>query len=367
MAAPHTARPSRVRPSRFRAALISGVAVFSAGLVLAAAGCTGQASSTSAVAPAMETFAAASTMAGPAEAAPAQAASSAAGSASAAAGGAAAEAPGVAPGSAPDVAPQATTARSVIRTADLRVRLDVPAPAATGSDAEDRAARDRDRAAALAAAVSSARSTVAGLGGFVAAATDDEASAQLTLRVPTAAYDQARGTLAALGTVTSSTESATDVTAELVDAQSRVDTMTASVARVRQLLAGAQAIGDVLAIESELTAREAELESWQRQVAALGGQVDLATISVAITATVADGAPEVVVAEPERNAFVTGLANGWGAVTALLTGLAAVLGALLPFLPVLLVAGWAAWWLLRGRSRRAARSARGPAAGPATE
>ena len=296
-------------------------------------------------------------------------ASSAAGSAAApseAAAGAASAAAPEADQAAPDLASQAAAPRSVVRTADVRIRLDVPEPAVTGTADEQDAARERDRRAALSAALASARATAGGVGGFVAAATDDEGRADLTLRVPTASFDQVRDSLAGLGTVTSSTETSTDVTAELVDGQSRVDTMTASVSRVRQLLTEAQAIGDVLAIESELTTREAELESWQRQVAALGDQVDLATVTLGITAVIVGGVAPVAVVEPSRNAFVTGLANGWDAFTGLLTGVAGVIGALLPFLPVLLVVGWVTWWVLRRRSGRSTRPTPRPVV-PATD
>ena len=74
------------------------------------------------------------------------------------------------------------------------------------------------------------------------------------------------------------------MTGQVVDVNSRVDSMTASVARVRALLAQATSIADVISIESELSVREANLESLQQQQAALGGQVALSTISLSITA-----------------------------------------------------------------------------------
>ena len=102
--------------------------------------------------------------------------------------------------------------------------------------------------------------------------------------MPTGQYDAVLGKLAALGEVTRRTESSQDVTARSADVESRVKSMAASVVRVRALLAEATTIGDVISIEAELAAREADLESLQQQKAALDGQVAYSTIGVSITA-----------------------------------------------------------------------------------
>ena len=69
------------------------------------------------------------------------------------------------------------------------------------------------------------------------------------LRVPADQYDPVVDKLAAIGEVTSRTESSQDVTAEVIDVNSRVESMTASVARVRALLAQARNITVIIAIE----------------------------------------------------------------------------------------------------------------------
>jgi len=145
---------------------------------------------------------------------------------------------------------------------------------------------------------------------------------------------------------------------------SRVESMTASVARVRALLAQATTIAEVISIESELSVREANLESLQQQQAYLSGQVALSTVSLTLTAVTND--PTSTAEPTDDTGFVAGLKAGWAGLLDFLTWIGGVLGALLPFLPIIAVIGLLAWWLIRRtRRRRAARSAaRGPETGP---
>jgi hypothetical protein len=128
--------------------------------------------------------------------------------------------------------------------------------------------------------------------------------------------------------------------------------MKASVDRIRVLLAKADKIGDVIAIESELTQREADLESLENRQAALKNQVALSTIAVTITATT----PVTVAAVTEQarpQGFLAGLSAGWHALLSFGTGLGALIGALLPFLPLIAVAAVVAIWVARRRRRQA--------------
>ena len=110
-------------------------------------------------------------------------------------------------------------------------------------------------------------------------------------------------------------------------------------ARVRALLAQATSIGDVVAIESELARREADLDSLTNRLAALRDQVAMSTLSVELRT------PSTAVRRrrPRAAGFSDGLDAGWRGLVALGTAVAAV-GFLLPFLPVLAVlSGWAGW------------------------
>lgn len=250
----------------------------------------------------------------------------------------------------------------IIRTADLSVKIVVEPVAASADESADRQANATARAAAVAQAATTARTAATTAGGFQSSADGGGSATNLTLRVPADQYDAVVEKLAALGDVTNRTETSQDVTAEVVDVNSRVESMTASVARVRALLAAATDIADVISIESELAAREANLESLQQQQAALSGQVALSTVSLTLTAVTRDATTTEPVTSD--SGFLAGLTSGWSALLGFLGGLAGVLGAVLPFLPLIAGGALLIWWVIR-RARRRSRPATGPTGGPA--
>ena len=258
------------------------------------------------------------------------------------------DAPGLAPGGAPGPAaapgggvtgggvtgPTSTLGRTtpttaaVVRTGELEVVVEDVARAA------DEAAR----------VVTAARGQVEG---------DDRARdggpqrAVLRLRVPPAAFDATVARLAGLGEERSRRLGSQDVTEQVVDLDSRLATQRASVARVRALLSQATDLGEVVQVEAELTKRTADLESLEARLAALTAQVDLAGITLQLTSqdspALAGGAL----------GFGDGLREGLDALRAVGRGVGVTAGALLPWSPVLLVAG-ALLWRARRRPTAAA-------------
>lgn len=214
---------------------------------------------------------------------------------------------------------------AVIRTADLEVRVDDVAKAA------DEAAR---LARAAGGRVEAEDRSGSGSGG----------SATVQLRVPPTAFDATVADLAALGDERSRRLGSEDVGEQVADLDARLATQRASVERVRALLGEANALGEVVQIESELTRRTADLEALQARLAALEARVDLSTVVVRFDSA---GGPVI----GDALGFGDGLAAGWSALTTAGRAAAVTAGALLPFLPVLLVGGWLA---LRARSRRGA-------------
>ncbi|WP_395725994.1 DUF4349 domain-containing protein [Nakamurella sp.] len=237
----------------------------------------------------------------------------------------------------------------VIRTADLTVRLEVQPVTPTDDASADRDANARTRADAVAAAAGSLRGTAATVGGFVAGADGGGSQMSVTLRVPANQYDAVLDKIAGLGQVTGRTESSQDVTAQIVDVNSRVASMTASVARVRALLDQATSIADVISIESELASREADLEALQQQQAYLQGQVAMSTMTVGLMAVTLPAAGET---EPAPDTgFVAGIKAGWDNLLQFLTWLGALIGGLLPWLPLIAIVVGIGWWAAR-RLRR---------------
>ena len=245
----------------------------------------------------------------------------------------------------------------VIKTADLAVRLEVEPVAATDDAAADREANAKVRADAVAASAGSIRGIAATAGGFVAGADGGGSQMSITLRVPADQYDAVLDKIAGLGQVTARTESSQDVTAQIVDVNSRVASMTASVARVRALLERATSIADIISIESELATREADLEALQQQQAYLQGQVAMSTVTVTLSAVTL---PAAGVVDPEPDSgFVAGIKAGWDNLLQFLSWLGVLVGALLPWLPLVVVVVVVVWWAVRRLRRRGAgRTAR---------
>jgi len=154
--------------------------------------------------------------------------------------------------------------------------------------------------------------------------------ADITARVPAAKLDSVIADISDLGTVTSLSVVAEDVTATGIDLDARVAALRGSIDRLKELLAQADTTKDLIDIESELTARQADLDSLVAQRAALSEAVALSTLSVFLS-------PSSELAEWTPPGFVSGLESGWSALRTTAGGLVTALGFLLPFIVVALI------------------------------
>jgi hypothetical protein len=184
-----------------------------------------------------------------------------------------------------------------------------------------------------------------------------QATAQLTLRIPADELDGVIDELRALGTVTSVSVNASDVTQQRQDLDARIEALRTSVDRLSELLAQATSVTDIVAIESELTTRQAELDSLTQQRDWLVDQVDYSTLSV-------DLVTEAAAPDPRPDDFWGGVVAGWNALWSFLGGLVVALGVLLPWIVVLAVIGGIVLAVVllatRGARRRAAAGAPQP-------
>lgn len=173
------------------------------------------------------------------------------------------------------------------------------------------------------------------------------ASSTTTLRVDNDEVDALIRDLSLLGTVEASYRTSEDVSAQVADVDARLRTAEASLSRVRTLMTKAVTIADVVTLEAELSRRQADLESLQAQQRVLADQTAQATVTVRLVDEQAPAPAE------ESTGFVAGLKSGWNAFTGAMVVALTVLGALTPFLLVLVPLGLLAMWLVR-RNRRAA-------------
>ena len=157
-------------------------------------------------------------------------------------------------------------------------------------------------------------------------------SASMTLRIPAASLDDSLARIGALGTVTSLYISTEDVTAQGIDLDARIAALQTSVTRLQQLLAQAKSTDDLLAIEKELSARQAELDSLVAQRKALSESVALSMVTVQIS-------PTSAASESLPPGFAAGLESGWNALRTATAALITVVGFLLPFVLALIVIG----------------------------
>ncbi|MFE7748582.1 DUF4349 domain-containing protein [Streptomyces sp. NPDC057428] len=213
-------------------------------------------------------------------------------------------------------------------------------------------------------AVAAARVAAKGAGGLVAEETTERIddrydTSHLVLRVPQDRYDEVLSRLAGSGKLRSRTSNAKDVTGQVVDVDSRIATQRASVARVRDLMDKAEKLTDVVALEGELSSRQADLESLLAQQASLKDRTSLATVTLELNEPDEDATDP----EDEDTGFLDALAGGWDAFVTMLRWIAVAIGATAPFLAAavfLLVL----WRLVRGRLPRRRMTSQEPSEAP---
>lgn len=215
----------------------------------------------------------------------------------------------------------------------------------------------------VATALTSARTTVTGAGGYVGnedTTRDGQGleHSSITLRVPPESYDKVLNDLAGLGRLLVRKVTTEDVTGQVVDVESRIRSQQASLARVRELMSRSTQLSDVVTLEGELSTREANLEALQAQQASLKERTDLATITLVLSE------PEHPAAGPAPKkddgfweTVGDALGTGWHAFYVTLRGILVVLSVALPFAAVGL-AGWFAFRAVRRRLFPAPRLAR---------
>jgi hypothetical protein len=174
------------------------------------------------------------------------------------------------------------------------------------------------------------------------------AEAAIVLRIPSENFTAAVDQIADLGEEESRTIDTEDVTEEVVDLATRIATAEASVERTRELLERANSISDIVAVEKELSTREARLASLQARQRELADLTALSTITVGLVQVVEEEDEEV---RELQLGFLPGLNAGWNAFVSTVTVLVTIFGALLPWLVAAAVpTGAVVWWARRRRN-----------------
>ncbi|MEV1156435.1 DUF4349 domain-containing protein [Micromonospora chokoriensis] len=169
-------------------------------------------------------------------------------------------------------------------------------------------------------------------GGFVGGdqrrSADEDAVAELQLRVPAPKFAGVVEEISKLGRQQSREINTQDVTEETVDLDARITSQRARVDSARRLLSRATSITDLVTLENELGRREADLASLEAKKRRLADLTALSTITVSLAGPAAKKATD----DKDETGFLVGLRGGWKAFVASLTVMLTVLGALLPWL-----------------------------------
>lgn len=174
--------------------------------------------------------------------------------------------------------------------------------------------------------------------------TPDRGEGWISIRIPAATLTAAMKAAGAEGEVLGSSISRQDVTSTAVDLRARVDASRASVQRLTELMSKSGSVADLIAAESALSERQAQLENYEQQLKGIDEQVAMSSIRIQLTErTSATGA--------DPAGFGDGLLAGWNGLIVSLNAVVVAVGFLLPWLVpiavVLLVV-----WLFRRRRRR---------------
>lgn len=174
-------------------------------------------------------------------------------------------------------------------------------------------------------------------------------SGTVTIRIPNSSYAEVMSRLKEIGSVTSISEQAQDVTEEYVDLESRIRNLRAQEAVYLNLMAKAQTIEESISVQRELSVIQEQIEQLTGRKNYLDNHVQLSTIQVTLT-------------EPGSEVVADG--DGWGFVDALsdaahgvVDGLSAVirfLGDALVYIVILVLIGLGLYFILKKYFRKEA-------------
>jgi hypothetical protein len=133
------------------------------------------------------------------------------------------------------------------------------------------------------AAVTSGRSTILGMGGYIGASQQysdgDDIVATITYRIPAERWEDALDALRTLGNPVGEQTDSADVTGQIVDLDARIRNLRASETALVKHLSDAGKVSDVLEIEARLSDVRGQIEQLSAQKANLDDQVAYATLT----------------------------------------------------------------------------------------
>ncbi|MBK7821593.1 MAG: DUF4349 domain-containing protein [Tessaracoccus sp.] len=175
----------------------------------------------------------------------------------------------------------------------------------------------------------------------------------VTVRVPSASYEQFVTDVAAIGAVKYQSEATDDVTQQHIDLSARLENLRAQEKRLRDFFDAAENVKEMLSVEQELGRIRGDIESLDAQVKHLERQAAMATVTIELSE------PRPVISSGGQSwGFVQAITDGVRGAAGLLTGLITVLIATSPLWIVAIVLFFPIRALIR--RRRGAKAPKPP-------
>jgi hypothetical protein len=193
------------------------------------------------------------------------------------------------------------------------------------------------------------RQIAAQVGGYIANSStsggrDQIRQATLELKIPAPKYDEAVGSLSTIGKVETVNSNAQDIGEEFVDVTARVNNAKRLEDRLISLLSNRTGkLDEVLRVERELARVREEIERYEGRLRFLSSRVATSTLTI----TVHEPSP-ILGNSPGENPIAAALRRAWKNFVALVAGVIASLGVLIP-LALVALAGWT--WYRRWKQR----------------
>jgi len=232
---------------------------------------------------------------------------------------------------APQYGPPTESTRDIVKTGTMTVTVPNPSEAA-------------DKAAGLAESAHGrveSRSEDAG-------SRSGRAQTSIVLRVPAAKLDGVLRDLKELGKVKSADTKSDDVTSQRVDLDARIAALQTSVDRLLGIMRDSKDTDALIKAESELSKRQADLDSLRAQRNQLGEQIAYSSITITFLADEV-GLPT---APPKYQGFFGQIERGWDGLVTAGNSVLLLFGLLLPWLGAFAVLGGIGYSVRRAMLQR---------------
>ncbi len=164
----------------------------------------------------------------------------------------------------------------------------------------------------------------------------DLRTAYMTLRVPAGKLDALTASVKDVGRLVSFNESAEDVSEQYADVSTRLETQKTKMERLQALLAKAESVEDLIAIENGISDTQYEIDRLTGQLLGMDSRVDYSTMNLTLRElSAAETSQDKEETLPER--IRNGIEAAWKTFSYILGDLAVFLAVALPYLLALAI------------------------------